>query len=99
MVVWPMVYSGRLLIGYHFEVLLKVLRRDHVDRGNELAVVVVGPIGTYWPCAWLYIDCAQAWGEGGIPVCPLARFRRSTRFPRVRATKLHYREHAGDKRA
>jgi len=41
----PMVYRGRLLIGYHFEVLLKVLLRDHVDRGNELAVVVVGPIG------------------------------------------------------
>jgi len=70
----PMVYRGRLLIGYHFEVLLKVLLRDHVDRGNELAVVVVGPIGTYWPCAWLYIDCAQAWGEGGIPGGKLGEF-------------------------
>jgi hypothetical protein len=37
--------ASRLLIGYYFEVLLKVLLRDHVDRGNELAVVVVGPIG------------------------------------------------------
>ena len=63
----PMVYRGRLLIGDDFEVLLKVLLRDHVDRCNELAVVVVGPIGTYWPSAWLYIDGAQAWGEGGIP--------------------------------
>ena len=63
----PMVYRRRPLIGYYFEVLLKVLLRDHVDRGDELAVVVVGSIGTYWPCTWLYIDCAQAWGEAGYP--------------------------------
>jgi len=63
----PMIYRGRLLIGDEFEVLVKVLLRDHVDRGDELAVVVVGPIGTYWPCAWFYIDCAKAWCEGGIP--------------------------------
>ena len=62
-----MVYRGRLLIGDDFEVLVEVLLRDHVDRRDELAVVVVGPIGTYWPCAWFYIDCAKAWCEGGIP--------------------------------
>ena len=42
----PMVYRGRLLIGHDFEVLPKILLRDHVDRGDELAIVVVGPIGT-----------------------------------------------------
>jgi hypothetical protein len=38
----PMVYRGCLLIGDNFDVLLKVLLWDHVDRGDELAVVVVG---------------------------------------------------------
>ncbi len=70
----PMVYTGRLLIGQHFEMLLKILLRDHVDRGDELAVVVVGPIGTYWPCVWLYINCAEAWGESRIPGGELGEF-------------------------
>src|SRR5215469_8340386 len=70
----PMVYRGRLLIGHHFEVLLKVLLRNHIDRGNELAVVVIGPIGTYWPCAWFYIDCTKTWGEGGKTRGKLSEF-------------------------
>ena len=63
----PMVYAGRLLIGHHFQVRLKILLRDHVDCGDELTVAIVGPVGTYWPRTWFYIDCAKAWCEGGIP--------------------------------
>jgi hypothetical protein len=70
----PMVYRRRLLVGHDFEMLIKIPLRDHVDRGDELTTVVVGPIGTYWPCAWLDIDCAEAWGEGGIPGCKLGEF-------------------------
>jgi hypothetical protein len=36
--------------------------------------MVVGPIGTYWPCAWLNIDCAEARGEGRISGGKLGEF-------------------------
>src|SRR3954452_14771363 len=70
----PVIYRRRLLIGYHLDVLLKVLLRHHVDRGDKLAVMVVGPIGTYWPCAWLNIDCAEARGKGRISGGKLGEF-------------------------